>query len=454
MPGPMLIPFQGDEQLPAETDVVVVGGGVVGCFTALELAERGHRVLLLEKGVIGGEQSSRNWGWVRIAMRDLREAPLMLEAIRLWEGLDRRLGAETGYTRSGIVFACEDEASIESHEGWLRDFTAAGHLDRLGGSGAIGMIGRNGIADLYPGLACSASVALHAPVDARAEPQRVAPMAANAARARGAAIVTGCAMLGIDWKAGAVAGVETERGHVRCQAVVMASGVWTSALARLDGIDLPQLKVLNTVIRTSAPASSSAAPEAALWTSKYAFRRRADGGYTVASAAENIVEIVPDSFRYLMPFRSILKQDWRSLRPRVSSAMLGEWAAMARGRSGLHRLLRHHRVLDPKPASGTVLRAWKGLQQDYAIFRPLAIEQQWAGMIEVVPDAVPVISPVEGRTGLVIATGFSGHGFGISPAAGKLAADMVTGARPVVDPAPFRLSRFSDGTPITVMGGV
>jgi glycine/D-amino acid oxidase-like deaminating enzyme len=76
--------------------------------------------------------------------------------------------------------------------------------------------------------------------------------------------------------------------------------------------------------------------------------------------------------------------------------------------------------------------------------------QIWAGLIDVTPDAVPVISHAEAVPGLVIATGFSGHGFGIGPGAGHLVADLVTGDRPIVDPAEFRLSRFSDGTPIEI----
>jgi glycine/D-amino acid oxidase-like deaminating enzyme len=75
-------------------------------------------------------------------------------------------------------------------------------------------------------------------------------------------------------------------------------------------------------------------------------------------------------------------------------------------------------------------------------------------MIDVTPDAVPVISPVDSLPGFVIATGFSGHGFGIGPGAGKLAADLVTNARPVVDPKDFRLSRFFDGTKIELIGGI
>jgi len=71
----------------------------------------------------------------------------------------------------------------------------------------------------------------------------------------------------------------------------------------------------------------------------------------------------------------------------------------------------------------------------------------------VTPDAVPVISPVEQLPGFFIATGFSGHGFGIGPGAGRLMADLVTGAPPIADPAPYRFSRFSDGSKIEVIAG-
>ena len=75
MPGPFVVPVHGDVDLPAKVDVVVIGGGIIGCSTALELAERGMTVALCEKGGIGHEQSSRNWGWVRITRRDPREVP-------------------------------------------------------------------------------------------------------------------------------------------------------------------------------------------------------------------------------------------------------------------------------------------------------------------------------------------------------------------------------------------
>ena len=117
MPGPKLPHFQADLALPKRVDAVVIGGGIIGASTALELAERGHSVLLCEKGQIAGEQSSRNWGWVRISQRDPRELPLMAEAMKIWEGLEARTGHPTGYKRSGILYTAErgrEEAKLET----------------------------------------------------------------------------------------------------------------------------------------------------------------------------------------------------------------------------------------------------------------------------------------------------------------------------------------------------
>ena len=79
-----------DTASSSHVDVCVIGGGIIGVSTALELAERGLSVAVVEKGVIAGEQSSRNWGWCRQMGRDPREVPLVLEALRLWRGMNER----------------------------------------------------------------------------------------------------------------------------------------------------------------------------------------------------------------------------------------------------------------------------------------------------------------------------------------------------------------------------
>ncbi|WP_457301973.1 NAD(P)/FAD-dependent oxidoreductase, partial [Phyllobacterium sp. P5_D12] len=113
----------------------------------------------------------------------------------------------------------------------------------------------------------------------------------------------------------------------------------------------------------------------------------------------------------------------------------------------------YNRVLDPKPSLDMSNKAFNGLKAAFPVFNKAEIAQRWAGYIDVTPDAIPVISAVDEIPGFHIATGFSGHGFGIGPAAGRLMADIVTGRTPVVDPTDFRFSRFSDGTKVRPLSG-
>ena len=116
---PRVDPVLTTSELPAEADVVVIGGGIIGASTALFLAERGVSVALCEKGTIAGEQSSRNWGWCRKMGRDLAEIPLAVESLRLWEALNARTNAETGFRQTGVVYLCETSKEAARHEAWL-----------------------------------------------------------------------------------------------------------------------------------------------------------------------------------------------------------------------------------------------------------------------------------------------------------------------------------------------
>ncbi|MAY87999.1 MAG: D-amino-acid oxidase [Pseudooceanicola sp.] len=435
MPGPTLPPFESDHRLPDRVDAVVIGGGIVGASTALELVERGQSVLLCEKGQIAGEQSSRNWGWVRLSQRDPREIPLMIESIRLWHGLEPRTGQRTGYRASGILFGCRSEREVENNGAWAR------HLEGRDSVNAR-IVSGSELDALLPGRNLALKGALYSPTDGRAEPQWATTAIAEAARRAGATVMTSCAVRSLYLEAGRVAGVVTEKGRVRADAMVLAAGAWSRLFAGNAGVALPQLKVLNTVMRTT-PVDG---PEPALWSDGFAFRKRADGGYSVASGNENTVDIVPDSFRLARAFLPALRAEWRSLRFRLSSRWGEEAAQARRWRPDEMTAFEQCRVLDPAPSRHALRRSLAALRRAFPIFEQADVVQSWAGMIDVTPDAVPVISGVDTVPGLFIATGFSGHGFGIGPGAGRLMADMVMGTAPVVDPTPFRLSRFHDGS--------
>src|SRR6266513_1648822 len=116
---PRVDPVRSDDEAPPRTGVVVVGGGIIGASTALFLARKGVPVVLCEKGHIAGEQSSRNWGWCRKMGRDPREIPLIIESLRLWQGMNALAEAETGFRQAGIMYLAETQPELGQLETWL-----------------------------------------------------------------------------------------------------------------------------------------------------------------------------------------------------------------------------------------------------------------------------------------------------------------------------------------------
>ena len=176
----------------------------------------------------------------------------------------------------------------------------------------------------------------------------------------------------------------------------------------------------------------------------FALRKRLDGGYTIARRNANIADITPDSFRLLLDYLPTLRKNYGEVRLRLGRRFLEEWRIRRRWSLDEATPFEAVRVLDPAPKQ---VRPGRGAQPPCrAPSRPSPTcrwRGSWAGMMDVTPDAVPVIDQVARIPGFFIATGFSGHGFGIGPGAGRLMADLVAGDAPVVDPSPFRLDRFA-----------
>src|SRR5215831_4492307 len=318
---PKVDPVRSDEVLPARVDVVIVGGGIIGTSTALFLAQKGVSVALCEKGHIAGEQSSRNWGWCRKMGRDPRELPLIIESLRLWQGMNELVDAETGFRQAGIMYLAETVAELGELEAWL-DHARQYQLDTR-------ILSRSEAAELMPGLTGTWTGALYTASDGKAEPQRAAPAIAEAARRSGAAIVASCAVRGLETAAGRVAVVVTERGRVACDCVVLAGGAWSRLFCSNLGIELPQLKVLATVMRTEPLAGG---PEISASGGLFGFRKRMDGGYTVATLGMRTIDLVPDNFRLFTPYLPVVRLHWKKLRFRVGRRFIDEWQMKRRWR--------------------------------------------------------------------------------------------------------------------------
>ena len=427
------------DPLPERVDVVVIGGGIAGVASAWFLAERGASVLVAEKGRIAGEQSSRNWGWIRQQGRDLAELPIMMESNRIWRSLAPLTGSDDlAFAESACVKLVENESALEGVEAW-HGIAKEHQLDTV-------LLTRHEVAGRFPGMAGSFVGGMMTASDGRAEPTVAVPALARAVRERGVAVIEECAVRVLDIQAGRIAGVVTEKGRVACDRVILAGGAWSSSFATNCGVDLPQLAVRSTAARTH-PAPDDLPLNMSV--PGLATRRRTDGGYTISTGDVAEHYVGPPSLRHATRFLRLLKKSARDvrLRPAAPRGYPGSWGLARRWSAEEESPYERQRVLNPPPSRLVVQRLEERLPQRSPALAKAGLAAAWAGMIDVTPDAVPILGELP-VPGLLVATGFSGHGFGIGPAIGRIMADLATGRSPGHDLARFRPGRFSDGSKI------
>lgn len=417
------------QSLPVKVDVAIVGGGIIGISTAYALTRAGVSVAVFEKGTLACEQSSRNWGWVRSLMRDIPEIPLALLANKRWTEIQQQ--TDVGFRQSGILYLARTSGELNDYRLWLDKAKPLGVdavlLDRGGVSAHLPEAKENWIGGLY------------SQGDGVAEPGLATQGIAELARRHGARIYEHCAVRAVGRQESGVSTIHTEHGTLAANAVLVAGGAWSRLFCGNLGISLPQLKVRASVLSTF-PVTPPL--DIAVNGRDFTCRPRADGGYTVSQFNASYTDIVPDSFRLFRQFLPAWIKNNGLVKLRLGKAFFREMSIRRRFGSDDISPFEEHRVLDPGPMHSALKSSLKKLAQVFPAFEVAEVQRMWGGYIDVTPDALPIISPVTGHAGLYIATGFSGHGFGIGPAVGEMAARMVLNQNPEIDLTPFRLSRF------------
>ena len=323
---------------PARADVVVIGGGIIGVFTAYYLARRGLSVAVVEKGRIGAEQSSRNWGWCRQQNRDARELPMATRSLELWDQFAADSGEDTGFKRCGLLYLSDDEAQIAGWAKW-REFakTAGVTTHMLSGREAS----ERGQAT---GRAWKGGV--FSPSDGTADPAKAAPAVAAALMKLGGTVHQNCAARGIEMEGGRLSGVVTEAGTIKTRTAVLAGGAWASSFCNQLGVRFPLATIRQSIVRL-APVEQQL--PAALTSPRVAITRRPDGHYVLAISGRGRADPTAQLVRFAPQFLPMFAKRWRNVFPGGLEGMRWGHETRARWKLDAPTPMERARILDPKP---------------------------------------------------------------------------------------------------------
>lgn len=367
------------EQLTA--DVLIVGGGIVGCAAALFLSARGRSVLLLERDRCGAHSSGINYGGVRRQGRAFAQLPLAQRAHRLWQDLTALIGTEGEYLRSGhlkLARSGDDMAKLESYRAGASEHGLE-----------LELLGPGELKRRYPWLGDGIAGASLCADDGQANPRLISPAFANAARTKGARILERQAVqrierVGDNFIATTVGGIS-----VKAAVLLNCAGAWAGAIAAPFGDDVP-LSVGHPAMAVTEPLPHFLTPSLGMQGGDIYCRQVARGNVVLGGGR---VDALPGA-----PVRS------------TSAAILAQMTEIAR--------------LIPRLEHAQIIRSWSG-NEAY------------------LPDRQPVLCASPSTPGLFHGFGFSGAGFQIGPSAGEILAELVVDGVTATPIETFDIRRFS-----------
>ncbi len=362
-------------------DVAIIGGGLVGCAAALNLAKRGSSVALFERRTVGSQASGVNFGGVRQHGRDLRELPLSRRSRDIWAGLPELVGNDCEFVPTGHLKLARDEAEMAILERFAGE---AGEFDL-----DIELFGRNALRERFPWLGDAVIGASLCPSDGQANPRLVAPYFARAARAAGARIHEHEAIVGAT-RSGDGFRLETESGaSVRSALLLNVAGAWADRVAAWFGESVP-LDPQSPNMQVSEP----------------------------------------------LPYR---------LKVNIGAVGGGVYARqIARGNLifGGGRGWSDRDAIRARPVAGSTRDAMARLTEILPWASCAQVIRTWSGIEGFLPDGIPVIGPSSTTPGLIHAFGFSGHGFQLGPVVGELLAELAIDGRSSISLDSFAIRRF------------
>jgi D-hydroxyproline dehydrogenase subunit beta len=373
-------------------EVAVVGAGIVGAATARELAVRGVRVVLLDRGEVAGGSTGLGEGNVLASDKEAGpELELTLAGMRVYDELEERLGAEAQIRRKGALIVHPDEATWAAEPERVARLSAAGARAEL--------LGPEAVRELEPRLTGDLRGASFFPGDLQCAPRAITRALAREAAEAGAEVWIDCAVEAIE----PGAGVRTAARPIPADAVVLAAGAWSAELARGAGLELPVEPRWGQLVQLSAPAPD------------WIRHKLVDGSYLASVLS-------PDA---RLEVTTVLETTWEG------DVLVGS----SRARRGFDT------AVEPAVSDAMLARA-AALMPD---LRALPVAAAWAGLRPWLPDNLPAIGPSRAMRGLWVATGHEGAGVALGPITGRLVAQALCGEEPLMDLAPFDPDRFGPG---------
>lgn len=366
-------------------EVIIIGGGIIGCATAYYLSKKGVSVIVLEKSDhMGNGGSSRNGGGVRQSGRDPRELPLAMYGIEhLWPHLSEELGVDVEYHKEGNLRLGKTERHLEILQGLTEKACACG-LD-------VRMIDGKEVREINPYLSEEVIGASWCPTDGHANPLTATLGFYKNARALGAEFITGEDVVKICKIKGRARKVFTRSNTYEGEHIILASGYESRAIAETVGIDIPMRQELIEALVTEAE---------------------------------------PKMFPQML---GTADADFYGHQTNHGSFVFG-------GASGFEIVSKDNGTM---PCSSmTAPCICRGIMKYIPLLENAKIVRTWAGYEDICIDGVPVIGEVDEVPGLILACAFTGHGFGIAPVVGLLLSQLATGDRTALDLSEFRYDRF------------